>query len=179
MEVTNRCLLSSRAPPHSGGSVYHKNREVDQTDLTPRSVRLATTWRCFAGTRLPHGLSDFSAVSALGATADMRITPDLLQRSRKKSLHTFHKKKLVPHFSISLHSFSKSPICVLTRFWTQIVRYGAVAGLRMLPIDSPSNSSLNGMFASHFRKRYLAKIEKNQKISPVAYEIQAGKKIAT
>ena len=51
--------------------------------------------------------------------------------------------------------------------------------LRMLPIDSPSNSTLNGMFASHFRKRSLAKIEKIEKISPVAYEIQAGKKIAT
>jgi len=35
------------------------------------------------------------------------------------------------------------------------------------------------MFASHFRKRSLAKIEKNEKICPVAYEIQAGKKIAT
>ena len=51
--------------------------------------------------------------------------------------------------------------------------------LRMLPIDSPSNSTLNGMFAPHFRKRSLAKIEKIEKICPVAYEIQAGKKIAT
>ena len=55
----------------------------------------------------------------------------------------------------------------------------SLRALRMLPIDSPSNSTLNGMFASHFRKRSLAKIEKIEKISPVAYEIQAGKKIAT
>ena len=55
----------------------------------------------------------------------------------------------------------------------------SLRALRMLPIDSPSNSTLNGMFASHFRKRSLAKIEKNEKICPVAYEIQAGKKIAT
>ena len=51
--------------------------------------------------------------------------------------------------------------------------------LEMLPIDSPSNSTLDGMFAPHFRKRSLAKIQKFEKISPVAIEIQAGKKIAT
>ena len=32
---------------------------------------------------------------------------------------------------------------------------------KMLPIDSPFNSTLDGTFASHFRKRSLAKIEKN------------------
>ena len=32
--------------------------------------------------------------------------------------------------------------------------------LKMLPIDSPSNFTLDGMFASHFRKRSLAKIQK-------------------
>ena len=56
------------------------------------------------------------AVTTLAAAAIMRITPDLHRRSSKKSLHTFHKKKSVPHFSISLHIFSKSPICVLIRF---------------------------------------------------------------
>ena len=35
--------------------------------------------------------------------------------------------------------------------------------LKMLPIDSPSNFTLDGMFASHFRKRSLAKIQKIQK----------------
>ena len=47
----------------------------------------------------------------------------------------------------------------------------SLRALTMLPIDSPSDSILNGMFAPHFRKRSLTKIEKN--------EIQAGKKIAT
>ena len=32
--------------------------------------------------------------------------------------------------------------------------------LKMLPIDSPSNFTLDGMFASYFRKRSLAKIQK-------------------
>ena len=40
----------------------------------------------------------------------------------------------------------------------------SLRALTMLPIDSPSNSTLNGMFASHFRKRSLAKIQKIQKI---------------
>ena len=51
--------------------------------------------------------------------------------------------------------------------------------LEMLPIDSPSNSTLDGTFALHFRKRSLAQIEKIQKIFSVAIAIQAGKKIAT
>ena len=64
----------------------------------------------------------------------------------------------------------------ISRCWRALRRLRA---LTMLPIDSPSNSTLNGMFAPHFRKRSLTKIEKIEKISPVAYEIQAGKKIAT
>ena len=100
-----------------------------------KSVIGAETW----GPTLPPGgyksvpnwqakCHDFRTIGALAAAADMRITPDLHQRSRRKSLHTFHKKKLVPHFSISLHIFSKSPICVLTRFWTLNVQYDAVGG---------------------------------------------------
>ena len=48
--------------------------------------------------------------------------------------------------------------------------------LKMLPIDSPSNFTLDGMFASHFRKRSLAKIQKIEKISPVTFRIQEEKK---
>ena len=65
------------------------------------------------------------------------------------------------------------PTRAISRCWRSL------RALAMLPIDSPSNSTLNGMLASHFRKRSLAKIEKNEKSFPVAYEIQAGKKIAT
>ena len=54
----------------------------------------------------------------------------------------------------------------------------SLRALTMLPIDSPSNSTLNGIFAPHFRKRSLVKIKKNPKNLP-GLEIQAGKKIAT
>ena len=42
----------------------------------------------------------------------------------------------------------------------------SLRALRMLPIDSPSNFTLNGMFDPHFRKRSLAKIQKIRKNLP-------------
>ena len=72
------------------------------------------------------------------------------------------------------------------RFNTFLDIYGIIRhcwrslrALEMLPMDSPSNFTLDGLFAPYFRKRSLAKIEKIQKIFSVAIEIQAGKKIAT
>ncbi len=47
---------------------------------------------------------------------------------------------------------------------------------RMLPIDSPSNSTLNGMFDPHFRKRSLAKIQKIRKNLPGRYRNPSRKK---
>jgi len=38
--------------------------------------------------------------------------------------------------------------------------WSSLRALKMLPIDSPSNFTLDGMFAPHFRKRSLAKIQK-------------------
>ena len=48
--------------------------------------------------------------------------------------------------------------------------------LKMLPIDSPSNSTLNAMFDSHFRKRSLAKIQKIRKNLPGRYRNPSRKK---
>ena len=42
----------------------------------------------------------------------------------------------------------------------------SLRALQMLPIDSPSNFTLNGMFAPHFRKRSLTKIQKIRKNLP-------------
>ena len=53
------------------------------------------------------------------------------------------------------------------RFNTFLDTYGTLRhcwrsprALEMIPMDSPSNSTLDGTFAPHFRKRSLAKIEK-------------------
>ena len=42
----------------------------------------------------------------------------------------------------------------------------SLRALKMLPIDSPSNFTPNGMFAPHFRKRSLTKIQKIRKNLP-------------
>ena len=42
----------------------------------------------------------------------------------------------------------------------------SLRSLKMLPIDSPSNFTLNGMFDPHFRKRSLMKIQKIRKNLP-------------
>ena len=42
----------------------------------------------------------------------------------------------------------------------------SLRSLKMLPIDSPSNFTPNGMFAPHFRKRSLTKIQKIRKNLP-------------
>ena len=101
-------------------------------------------------------------------------------------------QKITPHIPQSFFAppFSNSPPYFFKvadlRFNTFLDTYGTLRhcwrsprALEMLPIDSPSNSTLYGTFAPHFRKRSLAKIEKIQKIFSVAIDIQAGKKIAT
>ena len=99
------------------------------------------------------------------------ITPHIPQKKSGRPIFNFP-----PYFfkvaDLRFNTFSGTKRAIW-RCWRSL------PALRMLPIDSPSNSTLNGMFASHFRKRSLAKIEKNEKYFPVAYEIQAGKKIAT
>ena len=121
------------------------------------------------------------------------------QRPSGRSRHANHpgsspavQEKITPHI---LHKFFGPPFFNFPPYFFKVadLRFNtfldtkraisrcwrSLRALTMLPIDSPSNSTLNGTFAPHFRKRSLAKIEKFEKISPVAYEIQAGKKIAT
>ena len=96
--------------------------------------------------------------------------------------HILQKKIGPPFFNFPPYFFKVADLRFNTFLDTKraISRcWRSLRALTMLPIDSPSNSNLNGMFASHFRKRSLAKMEKIEKICSVAYEIQAGKKIAT
>ena len=56
----------------------------------------------------------------------------------------------------------------------------SLRSLKMLPIDSPSIFTLNGMFDPHFRKRSLVKIQKKSKKSPRSLtQSKQEKKIAT
>ena len=72
---------------------------------------------------------DFRAFGALAAAADMRITPDLHRRSRRKTLHTFHKKKFgPPFFDFPPYFFKVADLRFNTFIWTLNVRYDAVGG---------------------------------------------------
>ena len=137
------------------------------------------------------------AVSALSGFSIVRF--QRIQRPSGRSSHANHpgpspsvQQKITPHIPHKKIGppFSNFPPYFFKvadlRFNTVLDTYGTLRhcwrsprALEMLPMDSPSNSALNGVFAPHFRKRSLTKIEKFEKISPVAYEIQAGKKIAT
>ena len=102
------------------------------------------------------------------------------QRSSGRSRHANHpgpspavQEKITPHipqkkigppfFNFPPYFFKVADLRFNTFFDTKrAIRrcWRSLRALRMLPIDSPSNSTLNGMFASHFRKRSLAKIQK-------------------
>ena len=119
----------------------------------------------------PSGRSKHANHLGSSPAVQQIITPHILQN-----------KSGPPFFNFPLYFFKVADLRFNTFLDTKrpIRRcWRSLRALRMLPIDSPSNSTLNGTFAPHFRKRSLTKIEKIEKISPVAYEIQAGKKIAT
>ena len=97
---------------------------------------------------------DFRAFDALAAAAGMRITPDLLQRSRKKITPHIPQKKGLPFFSFPPYFFKVADLRFSTFLDTKrAIRrcWRSLRALRMLPIDSPSNFTLNGLFALHFR----------------------------
>ena len=105
------------------------------------------------------------------------------QRSSDRSRHANHpgsspavQEKITPHipqkkfgppiFDFPPYFFKVADL----RFNTfldieRAIRRGwrSLRALKMLPIDSPSNFTLNGMFDPHFRKRSLAKIKKKRK----------------
>ena len=105
------------------------------------------------------------------------------QRSSDRSRHANHpgpspavQEKITPHipqkkigppfFNFPPYFFKVTDLRFNTFFDTKrAIRrcWRSLRALRMLPIDSPSNFTLNGMFASNFRKRSLAKIQKNPK----------------
>ena len=158
-------------------------REIEKCHLTVLSRRHTTTCsleKCcklapqlsrFQGSRRSSGRSRHANHPGSSPAVQEKITPHIPQ-----------KKIGPPFFNFPPYFFKVADL----RFNTFLDTYGTLRhcwrsprALEMLPMDSPSNSTLDGTFAPHFRKRSLAKIEKIQKIFSVAIEIQAGKKIAT
>ena len=139
-------------------------------DADERSQLAKQIIRFLRGQR-PSGRSSHANHPGSSPAVQEIITPHIPQKKSGRPIFNFP-----PYFfkvaDLRFNTFLDTKRAIW-RCWRSL------RALTMLQIDSPSNFTLNGMFASHFRKRSLAKIEKNEKISPVAYEIQAGKKIAT
>ena len=180
--------MSSIRPnvPPSGscaGNSRCKMREIEKCHRSLGSGRPTTTCsleKCpklapqlsrFQGSQRSSGRSRHANHPGSSPAVQEIITPHIPQ-----------KKSGPPFFNFPPYFFKVADL----RFNTFLDTYGtlrhccrSLRALEMLPMDSPSNSTLDGTFAPHFRKRSLAKIEKIQKIFSVAIEIQAGKKIAT
>ena len=104
------------------------------------------------GSRDPSGRTSHVNHPGPSPAVQQKITP-----------HIPPKKFGPPFFIFPPYFFKVADL----RFNTFLDTYGTVRhcwrsprALEMLPMDSPSNFTLDGMFTSHFRKRSLAKIEK-------------------
>ena len=138
--------------------------------LTVTSARPTSTWRLEKCRKLASQLSRFQGC----------------RRSSGRSRHANHpgsspavQEKITPHipqtffglpfFNFPPYFFKVADLRFNTFLDTKrAIRrcWRSLRSLKMLPIDSPSNFTLNGMFDPHFRKRSLAKIQKIRKNLP-------------
>ena len=145
-------------------------REIEKCDLTVQS-RAATTTCClqkccklasqlsrFQDNRRSSGRSRHANHPGSSPSVQEKITP-----------HIPHKKIGPPFFDFPPYFFKVADLRFNTFLDTKrAIRrcWRSLRSLKMLPIDSPSNFTLNGMFDPHFRKRSLAKIQKIRKNLP-------------
>ncbi len=88
----------SRLRTGTAGDSRSKMREIEKCHQSLLS-RQHTTTCCFQSVaKWQANCPDFRTIGALAAAADMRITPDLLQRSRKKITPHIPQKKVGPQF---------------------------------------------------------------------------------
>ena len=177
LEVTNRSYLSSRAPPHARSSIYARNREID-ISIIMRFIGEHPDWRwtwkiAVSKRTWPSERTRHANHPGPSPSVQQKITP-----------HIPWKKIGLPFSNFPSFFFKVADL----RFNTFLDTYGTIRQccrsprpLEMLPIDYPSNSTPDGTFAPHFRKRSSAKIQKSnkKKIFSVTIWIQAGKKSAT
>ena len=127
-----------------------------------------TRTRTLSGKRRSSGRSSHANHPGSSPSVQEKITPHIPQQNFGH-----------PFFNFPPYFFKVADL----RFNTGLDTYGTLRhcwrsprALEMLPIDSPSNFTLNGMFAPFSQKIFSENPKKIQKISPVAIEIQAGKK---
>ena len=137
-------------------------REIEKCDLTVLSRPPTTTWRLEKCTKLASQLSRFQGIRRSSGRSRHANHPGSSPAVQEKiTPHIPQKNFGPPFFNFPPYFFKVADLRFSTFLDTKrAIRrcWRSLRALRMLPIDSPSNFTLNGMFALHFRKRSLAKI---------------------
>ena len=158
-------------------------REIEKCHQSVLSRQPTTTCSLQKCSKMASQLSRFQRIRRSSDRSSHANHPGSSPAVQEKNTpHIPHKKIGPPFFDFPPYFFKVADLRFNTFLDTKrAIRrcWRSLRSLKMLPIDSLSKFTLNGMFAPHFRKRSLAKIQKIRKISPVTNEIQAGKKIAT
>ena len=106
----------------------------------------------------PSGRSRHANHPGSSPAVQEKITPHILQKKIGPPIFNFP-----PYFfkvaDLRFNTFLDTKRAI-RRCWRSL------RSLKMLPIDSLSKFTLNGMFDPHFRKRSLAKSKKNRKNLP-------------
>ena len=96
-----RCMPRWHQRPPPAGDYRYKKREIEKCHRSVRSRPPSTRWQ--------SNFCPKTVANELQAAPVVRITPDLHQRSRKKSLHTFRQNFLVAHFQLPSIFFQSGP----------------------------------------------------------------------
>ena len=145
-------------------------REIEKCHwslLSPRPTTTCSLEKCpklapqlsrFQGSQRSSGRSRHANHPGSSPAVQQKITPHIPQTNFGSPFFNFP-----PYFfkvtDLRFNTFLDTKRAI-QRCWRSL------RALRMLPIDSPSNFTLNGMFDPHFRKRSLAKIQKIRKNLP-------------
>ena len=135
-----------------------------------RSPQPTTTWRLQKCTKLASQMSRFQGIRRSSGRSRHANHPGSSPAVQEKiTPHIPQKKNGPPLFNFPPYVFKVADLRFNTFLDTKrAIRrcWRSLRSLKMLPIDSLSKFTLNGMFDPHFRKRSLAKIKKNQKNLP-------------
>ena len=144
------------------------SRRPTTTCSLEKCCKLAPKLSRFQDSRRSSGRSRHANHPGSSPAVQEKITP-----------HISQKKSGPPFFSFPPYFFKVADLRFNTFLDTKrAIRrcWRSLRSLKMLPIDSPSNFTLNGMFDPHFRKRSLAKIQKIRKNLPGRYRNPSRKK---
>ena len=145
-------------------------REIEKCHQSVLSRRHTTTCCLQKCPKMASQLSRFQCIRRSSGRSRHANHPGSSPAVQEKiTPHIPHQKIGPPFFDFPPYFFKVADLRFNTFLDTKRAMrrcWRSLRSLKMLPIDSPSNFTLNGMFASHFRKRSLTKIEKIRKNLP-------------